>query len=117
MRLSELDAKFVRFLKTEEGTYHISVDNIDAAHGVRFLCPKCFTENGGPIGTHAIVCWSRSRGVPNDANPGPGRWMLVGNGIDDLTLNADPPATARSVQLNGGCGWHGFVTGGETSNA
>ena len=22
------------------------------------LCPKCFAENGGPVGTHSVICWS-----------------------------------------------------------
>lgn len=83
------------------------------AQGISFLCPKCFAENKGPRGTHSVICWSRSRGVPEDATPGPGRWKLDGTSFDDLTLNADPPSTARSVQLTGGCGWHGFITNGE----
>jgi hypothetical protein len=40
---------------------------------------------------------------------------MVGTGFDDLTLNADPPGTARSVLLTSGCGWHGFVNNGEVT--
>lgn len=94
--------------------YHF-VDSIDEADGVEFLCPKCFVANKGPVGTHAVICWSRSRGVPDHISPKPGRWKLVGTGLHDLTLNADPPSTARSVLLNGGCGWHGFVTNGDVT--
>lgn len=44
---------------------------------------------------------------------GPGRIVKAHNArLADLTLNADPPSNARSVQLTGGCGWHGFITSG-----
>lgn len=87
---------------------------IDDAQGIEFLCPKCFQANGGTGGTHAVVCWSRSRGVPDAAQPGPGRWQLVGTGYHDLTLEAEP-GQSRSVALIGGCTWHGFVTNGEAA--
>lgn len=80
------------------------------AQGVRFLCPLCFTKNGGPRGTHTVICWSRGAG--EDAEPGPGRWSLHGTGIEDLTLHGDPVGGARSIQLLGGCVWHGFVNNG-----
>jgi hypothetical protein len=38
---------------------------------------------------------------------------MDGTGYDDLTLNGDPPGSARSVLLTGGCNWHGFITDGE----
>lgn len=80
------------------------------ADGIRFLCPKCFRENGGPIGTHSIVCWFTGR-VPNDIEPGPGRWTPQGGDFSDLTLRP-------SIHLTGGgCGWHGFVTNGEVTDA
>lgn len=90
-------------------------EKIEDAHGVEFLCPKCFAANGGPRGTHAIICWSRSRGVPNDASPG-GRWSIEGTGFDDLTLNGDNGG-ARSVLLTSGCAWHGVVTNGDVTTA
>lgn len=95
--------------------YMPMVDKIEEAQGVEFLCPKCFAANGGPVGTHIVVCWSRSRGVPDDASPGPGRWMLVGTSYEDLTLDGDPPGNARSVQLTAGCGAHFHVTAGEVA--
>lgn len=113
--LRQLEAEFYRYEKREDGVFHIPVATIGEAQGVEFLCPKCFAANGGSVGTHSVMCWSRSRGVPEDANPGPGRWKLDGTGIDDLTLNADPPSRARSVALKGGCSWHGFVTNGEAA--
>lgn len=116
MRLTDLEAKFYRWEKRADGhVYHVPVPTLAEAQGVRFLCPKCFAENGGPVGTHSVVCWSRSRGVPDEATPAPGRWTLDGTCIDDLTLNGDPPGNARSVLLTAGCGWHGFVTNGDAA--
>jgi len=113
--LRSLEPQFLIYAPENERVIWRHTDMMEAAQGVRFLCPKCFVENGGADGTHGVVCWSRSRGVPDSASPGPGRWALVGTGFDDLTLNADPPGDARSVQLKGGCGWHGFVTNGEVT--
>jgi hypothetical protein len=95
------------------------VDSIAEAQGIQFLCPKCFAANGGPVGTHLVVCWSRSRGTPEDARPGPGRWSISGTSLDDLTLNGDAVGGGgnRSVLLIGGCAWHGFITGGEVTSA
>ena len=108
MRLRDLDAKFLCLEAPDR--WRCEDVSIGQAHGVMFLCPKCFAANGGPRGTHSVICWSRSRGVPDAQSPGPGRWRMDGTGIDDLTLNADPPSNARSVQLEGGCMWHGHVT-------
>src|SRR5579872_5593186 len=109
MKLTDLDAHFVRW----EGAGRFRrVETLTEATSVKFLCPKCFAANGGPVGTHAVICWSESAGTPPEATPGPGRWKLDGSTLDDLTLNADPPRGARSVALNGGCAWHGFVTNG-----
>lgn len=105
-----------QFLRWDHDVWH-HVDTIGEAQGVRFLCPKCYREHGGPAGAHSIICWSRSRGVPDDARPGPGRWKLDGTGYDDLSLNADPPSGARSVLLDHGCHWHGFVTNGQATDA
>jgi hypothetical protein len=83
--------------------------------GVGFLCPKCFTSLGGKRGCHWVVCWSRSAGTPDIATPGPGRWKMDGTSMADLTLNAETKGGARSVQLTGGCGFHGYITDGEAS--
>lgn len=109
--LRELEARFYRYERRPDGVYNVPVDSIDEAQGVSFLCPLCY-ERRGAVGTHDVVCWSSSRGVPDDAHPGPGRWRLVGTSIDDLTLDAEP-GKSRSVALVGGCAWHGFVTGGK----
>lgn len=112
IRLADLEPEFIRL--TDAPSFR-RVDSIFEAQGVMFLCPKCFAENGGPVGTHAVICWSRSRGVPDEIEPNPGRWSLHGTGLHDLTLHGDPPGGARSIQLGGGCGWHGFITNGEAT--
>lgn len=89
-------------------------DNIEQAQGIEFLCPVCFAANNGRVGTHAVICWSRSKGVPDIASPGPGRWVLAGTGYGDLSLNEEP-GQSRSVLLLGGCAWHGFITNGEVT--
>ena len=104
MKLRELEAKFlvietpVRFRMTEE---------LKDAHGVTFLCPKCFAANNGPVGTHHVLCWFK--GVDPERSPGPGRWNPQGTGLDDLTF---VPPGAVSVQLMSGCMWHGHVSQG-----
>lgn len=116
MKLAELEAEFLRYERRGDGhTYLPKAEGIEQAQGVLFLCPKCFERNGGPRGTHSVICWSSSRGVPDFAEPKPGRWKLVGTGLHDLTLEAELPGGARSVQLLGGCEWHGFVTNGEAA--
>lgn len=111
-KLTDLRARFIRYERTPEGQVtHRKVDSIEDAQGVMFLCPKCWRDNNGPVGTHMVICWDGARGVPEDAFPHPGRWKLVGTCIDDLTLEAHPPKT-RSVLLTAGCKWHGFLTNG-----
>lgn len=114
MKLYELSPALIKYQTQNGSQYQLEVERIGEAEGVRFLCPKCFAENGGPAGTHSIVCWSASRGVPVDAVPGPGRWRITGTGISDLTLSAEAGGS-DSVLLVGGCGWHGFVRGGEVA--
>lgn len=116
MKFVDLEPKWLRVEKREDGVFFVPSDKA-SAHGLRFLCPKCFTANNGRSGTHQVICWSRARGAPDDVNPLPGRWTFDGTGFDDLTFNGDPPGSARSVQLNGGCNWHGHVTNGEVTEA
>lgn len=89
-----------------EHQYHVPVESIDEADGVQMLCPKCFADNHGDIGTHSVICW-RPR-VPPDVAPKPGRWEFVGMGIDDLTLVAG----SSSVKITGGCNAHFLVQSG-----
>lgn len=111
MKLVELEPQWIRREARADGVYHVRVESIAEAQGVMFLCPKCFAANQGKVGTHRVICWSRSRGVPDDAQPGPGRWRLVGTAFNDLTLEGE--GTSRSVLLLGACAWHGFITNGE----
>lgn len=113
IKLTDLEPQFIRYEKREDGR-QIShfVDNLAQAQGIMFLCPKCFEANHGRVGTHQVICWSRSKGVPDSVQPGPGRWTLLGTDYTNLTLGAEPNQS-RSVLLTGkGCGWHGFVTNG-----
>lgn len=109
----DLDAEFLQIERKDGKEWWVSVPTLAEAHGVKFLCPLCFKKNGSDVGVHSVICWSRSAGAPEDARPGPGRWKMDGTGLHDLTLNADPPGVARSVQLSGGCDWHGFVNNGD----
>lgn len=108
--LRELEGKLLRILS--ERTYSTRIRSVARAQGVFFLCPRCFTKNRGPIGTHGVICWFLDRGVPADLPPLPGRWVPAGNGLADLTFIG--PSSA-SVQLLGGCNWHGFVRSGEAT--
>lgn len=109
MRLTEIKLEFVT--AGAGGSFSV-VETLGEAMGIMFLCPRCFLAKGGPVGTHRVVCWSRSRGVPDDVHPLPGRWRIEGAGLDDLTLNAEPPETRRSVQLTGGCNAHFTIDNG-----
>lgn len=75
------------------------------AQGVLFLCPVCFAKNNGPRGTESVLCWFRGRGIPDNAEPGPGRWAATGAGFRDLTLS--PSVNVHNEH------WHGFVINGE----
>jgi len=104
MRLTDLDPRWMRF---SESTWFEDGDGtltINTAHGIAFLCPRCFQKNGGAVGTETILCWFRDRGVPADEIPGPGRWSPAGTGFADLTLT---PSVNVSNEH-----WHGFITGG-----
>lgn len=111
MRLSELDPHFLA--RDGQSGWSRHTDLLRGADGIIFLCPKCFAANGGPVGTHSVICWFSGR-VPDDVTPGPGRWSPEGTGYDDLTF-AGPGAA--SVRLNSGCRWHGFVRDGEVTEA
>jgi len=96
---------------TEEVTgpreYHIVVDHMAEAQGVSFLCPLCRD--------HHILCWFKERGVPDDAVPGPGRWIARGTDANNITFDNDGN---RSVLLTPpSCGAHFHVTDGEVTNA
>ena len=112
MKLRELDGKFVRLVTEDGHTFYETVDRLEDAQGIMFLCPLCFERNSGSIGTHSVLCWFMNRGVPDSEDPKPGRWTPSGSGLDDLTFVG--PAAA-SVLLTSGCNWHGFVRNGDAS--
>jgi hypothetical protein len=115
MKLKDLEAQFAKYIHPDAGEHPRGgsryVDSLSEADGIWFLCPKCFAKNNGRIGTHMVCCWFVGK-VPDEAVPGPGRWNPSGTGYADLTF-VGPGAC--SVQLIGGCGWHGCVRSGEVS--
>ena len=105
MRLVDLEAEFVA--TTEQG--YQRVETFAEAQGVAHLCPKCFAENGGDVGTHWCISWFAGRNTPSTAVPSP-RWQASGSSLEDLTL-------APSIQIVGGCNWHGYIQNGAIVNA
>lgn len=112
MKLADLDPQFLKHAPEEGRGVMLHVDTLAEADGISFLCPKCFAANGGPVGTHSVICWFEDR-VPEDLQPGPGRWNPVGTGYADLSFV--PGKKSHSVLLLGGCAWHGFVTSGDVA--
>jgi hypothetical protein len=107
MRLIELEARFLRIVQT---SHFETVELLSEAQGILFLCPKCFVENKGPVGTHSVLCWFGNRGVPDGLYPTPGRWIPAGTSLADLTFVG--PGAASILLSNPGCGWHGFIKAG-----
>lgn len=128
MKLRDLDARFVRYTKTGGHTDFDENEHLldfAEAHGIMFQCPKCaagceireeldpwYGKRRSAVGAHYVQCWFAGRGVPDSADPKPGRWHPSGTGIDDLTFMGPG---AASVLLTSGCGWHGFVKNGDAS--
>jgi hypothetical protein len=105
MDLIELKPQFLKIVAARE--YNLR-DELEGADGILFLCPVCFRANGGPAGTHSIICWQPH--VPQDMDPKPGRWAFKGTGFGDLTLVAG----SSSVFLQGaGCKAHFFIRDGK----
>ena len=101
MRLSELEPEFLKIINpTSYRTDAVFTD----CDGIFFLCPVCFKNNNGAVGTHGIICWKPH--VPQTMEPKPGRWPFTGTGFTDLSLTP-------SVLINADCKAHFFVTNGE----
>jgi len=117
VRLTDLEPTFLRIEQNSPRGERVfgETDTMQGADGVMFLCPKCFQANAGPVGTHVMICWRPH--VPLTFTPQPGRWEFAGTGYGDLTLNAPPGLSARSVQIQGGCLAHFHITNGEVTNA
>ncbi len=104
MKLRKLEPEFLKLQSANSFRRGISMAGTD---GIWFLCPKCFQANGGPVGTHHVLCWRPH--VPQSIKPGPGRWEWTGTSFDDLSLVAG----SSSILLLSGCKAHFFVTNGE----
>lgn len=100
MKLIDLEPQFVRLVPGQDKTWEY-VGTLAEAQGIFFLCPKCFEENKGRIGTHMVLCWFNGRGVPNEMDPGPGRWNP--NGTDFENLSFVPGEKSCSILLQSGC--------------
>lgn len=119
IKLRELDPQFI--VRKVDATQNpnvdqehwVHVDKLEDADGLMFMCPKCYADNGGPVGTHVIVCWFVGR-VPDKVTPSPGRWTPRGTSYDDLSF-VPSAGRSHSVRLTGGCRWHGFVVDGTAS--
>lgn len=109
--LEDLDACFISRVEGRVWRYTPPGTSLEKVHGVKFLCPLCFLRNGGPVGTHIVICWFAGRGVPDDASPTGGRWNPQGTGLHDLTF-VGPGQTSVHLNGAGACGWHGYITGG-----
>lgn len=109
MRLLDLKP---RLLKIDAADSWEWIESVAEADGIIFLCPVCWTQNSGSVGTHSIICWKPH--VPLTRAPGPGRWNLVGSSLSDLSLRAG----SSSVLLQGApCKAHFFVENGNIRNA
>lgn len=110
-RLRELEGSLVRITKRDRKTGRVvqyeDTDTLVKAHGVRYLCPVCFWINGGPVGTHGMLHWFTKARLPDNADPGPGRWNANGHNIDDLTFG--PPGAFSVLATEH---WHGFIESG-----
>jgi len=112
VRLTDLEPVLVQHQVRDGRRWNIPVHGVAEAHGVLFLCPTCWTKNGGPVGTHGVLVTFNGRGVPNELgsqsrNGGPSRWSAAGETVHNLTLQP-------SIDCE--C-WHGYVTAGEVTNA
>ena len=63
------------------------VERLWRAQGIAFACPACYRDHGF-VDPHFIVCWNRW--VSDEVRPGPGRWVMIGTSMDDLTLHGSP---------------------------
>ena len=96
--------------ENETGRYHPRAYSIEDAEGLSFLCPVCYINNKGLIGTHTVICWSLN--VSQEWFPTPGRWNLVGTGLSDVSLVTG----SSSVAIQGPCNAHFWVTQGRISD-
>lgn len=108
MKFTDLRPRFMKW--AGKGSFQ-NVETLAEADCVFFLCPLCFQNNSGSVGTHSIKIDFRGRNTPDEDcmhnNEGtPVRWEVSGTGLADLTM-------APSILILGGCNWHGWVQNGE----
>ncbi len=104
--LSQLEAEFLKCSLETAGPFVgrdllSRVATLAEADGIMFMCPKCFETNG-----HQVRVFFRGRGAPDRLGKNSKgvtvRWNASGTGLADLVLTP-------SIQIEGCCGWHGFV--------
>ncbi len=112
LTLIELEAHFIGqpYANDRGNVVYPYADTLAEAKGVRYLCPKCFAENGGRVGTHGVINFCPE--VGQEFRPTPGRWHLCGTGLHDLSLVNG----SSSVALDGHCAAHFFVTDGRIAD-
>lgn len=108
MRLTELEPQFLKLCDPAGHSFRTDA-TFEDNDGLWFLCPVCFKNNGGNVGTHAIICWKPH--VPQTIQPIPGRWAQTGSGFHDLSLVAGSSSVLLSGE--GGCKAHFFIRNGE----
>lgn len=102
-RLTDLDPEWVADYDPGDGSHRRDAAlTVETAQGILFECPLC--------GHHSVLAWFRDRGVPDDAEPGPGRWTPSGSGFADLSL---APSINLDVEPDAACKWHGWVLNGD----
>ena len=116
LKLVDLKAEFLCHPQVDEeaSMYRVShqrTDSMEDAHGVIFLCPKCFAKNNGPVNTHSVICWGPT--VSQEFDPKPGRWEMHGTGLHDLTLKgAHGKSDSVLLTTKMGCRAHFHVRNG-----
>jgi hypothetical protein len=117
VRLNQLDAKLYRV----DGNENAEVARVAEADFLLFQCPKCAQAcrrvlrddgTGYAEGAHFIsVPFAAHDGRPpmrqDPHHPQP-RWSVSGLTLSDIT-------TGPSIQVIGGCAWHGWVKNGDAS--
>lgn len=119
--LRELQARFIMYHQESRedmckrgvaipGDYFRQVDSLAEAHGIRFLCPKSFAANSGPVGTHSVQVYFAGSPVPEHIGKNKEgqtvRWNVSGSDLDNLSLT---PSIQEEDEI---CKWHGFVGSG-----
>lgn len=113
-RLSACDPRLHRYETRDGQEFLVNVNTIMEAQGIEFDCPLCLATHPDGIGVHGVIVTFANRGVANHQGSHndeglPSRWNVDGTDIENLSLTP-------SIFLKGkGCGWHGWITNGQTS--